>query len=342
MSRSRRTFLKAAGSALAATTLAGTASGLSPEDIPANYSDWDRISGATITRESFADGYEGWQGNVTRVEIVPRVPDQTATNPEYIGIKTYVTLRPQAIVSDQVDVGRNKSLKVVYDWNTLISSQIGNGPIERVVTSVPDTDPDTAFSGESTTVGLGASTAGSVSIAIGKSWSSGLYDSTLDVESESTGKKTKKIFDFKNNMRTSDLTVSVLAIAELDDRYQALVDESLFDVLANITVTPTYDINDPRNLFHNKPDDTQEITHQVRPSDIQNVPKIDGTIPKDLDGDGKYMDLSGNGEIDYADLSDFFQLIGNKGEDWEHTNLFDYSGNGELDYQDLITLFDNI
>jgi PKD repeat protein len=63
--------------------------------------------------------------------------------------------------------------------------------------------------------------------------------------------------------------------------------------------------------------------------------------PQDLNGDGLYTDINGNGRLDYNDLTIFFQNIA-----WAKTNqpteAFDFNGNGWLDYNDVITLFTTI
>lgn len=63
--------------------------------------------------------------------------------------------------------------------------------------------------------------------------------------------------------------------------------------------------------------------------------------PKDLNGDGVYDDINGNGRRDYADVSLYFQYL-----DWIKSNepvaAFDISGNGRIDYSDVVKLFQGI
>jgi hypothetical protein len=63
--------------------------------------------------------------------------------------------------------------------------------------------------------------------------------------------------------------------------------------------------------------------------------------PADLDGDGKYEDLNGNGGLDFSDLLQYFNNM-----DWIQNNqpegIFDYNGNGHIDFNDLMMLFDLI
>ncbi len=63
--------------------------------------------------------------------------------------------------------------------------------------------------------------------------------------------------------------------------------------------------------------------------------------PKDLNGDGVYEDLNGNGRLEFADVSLFFKYM-----DWIKPNepvaAFDVSGNAKIDYSDLVKLFQSI
>ncbi len=63
--------------------------------------------------------------------------------------------------------------------------------------------------------------------------------------------------------------------------------------------------------------------------------------PKDLNGDGKYEDVNGNGRADYSDVVLFFKQM-----EWisknEPVTAFDFSGNGRIDYTDVVKLFKSI
>ncbi|MBP1927589.1 PKD repeat protein [Methanolinea mesophila] len=66
-----------------------------------------------------------------------------------------------------------------------------------------------------------------------------------------------------------------------------------------------------------------------------------GRYPDDLDGDGKYEDLNGNGGLDFLDVILYFNNM-----DWiaqnEPEGIFDYNGNGNIDFNDLLILFDRV
>jgi PKD repeat protein len=60
--------------------------------------------------------------------------------------------------------------------------------------------------------------------------------------------------------------------------------------------------------------------------------------PMDLDGDGRYEDVNGNGRLDFADVTLYFNQM-----TWIAANEplapFDYNGNGRIDFADVTWLF---
>lgn len=63
--------------------------------------------------------------------------------------------------------------------------------------------------------------------------------------------------------------------------------------------------------------------------------------PRDLNGDGKYEDVNGNGRKDFADVTLYF-----KNMEWiaanEPVSAFDFSGNNRIDFTDVVKLFQAI
>ncbi len=79
------------------------------------------------------------------------------------------------------------------------------------------------------------------------------------------------------------------------------------------------------------------------PGPVSGVVAVPGGagIPRDLNGDGKYDDVSGNGRADFADVVlHFNQMI------WiaknEPVSLFDNNRNGKIDYADIVWLSNNL
>lgn len=63
--------------------------------------------------------------------------------------------------------------------------------------------------------------------------------------------------------------------------------------------------------------------------------------PRDLDRDGLYEDVNGNGRADFADVVLLFNQI-----DWVNQNgpiiAFDFNGNGRIDFADVVRLFERL
>jgi PKD repeat protein len=64
-------------------------------------------------------------------------------------------------------------------------------------------------------------------------------------------------------------------------------------------------------------------------------------VSRDLDGDGTYEDVNGNGRKDFADVTLYFTrmawIAGN-----EPLAPFDFNGNGRIDFADVVLLFDSL
>jgi PKD repeat protein len=60
--------------------------------------------------------------------------------------------------------------------------------------------------------------------------------------------------------------------------------------------------------------------------------------PRDLNGDGLYEDVNGNGRLDFADVTLLYSAIA-----WcaanEPVPAFDFNHNGRLDFADVVTLY---
>jgi endoglucanase len=64
---------------------------------------------------------------------------------------------------------------------------------------------------------------------------------------------------------------------------------------------------------------------------------IDGAQPTDPDGDGKYEDVNGNNQIDFDDVTTYFEHM-DESAITDHA-AYDYNANGQIDYNDLVSLF---
>ncbi|MEN6518234.1 MAG: PQQ-binding-like beta-propeller repeat protein [Methanospirillum sp.] len=82
------------------------------------------------------------------------------------------------------------------------------------------------------------------------------------------------------------------------------------------------------------------IGNQAEPAPVQPIPGGSGA-PQDLDHDGIYEDLNGNGRLDFADVVLFFNQM-----TWIAANepiaAFDINGNGRIDFADVVWLFNGL
>ena len=86
-------------------------------------------------------------------------------------------------------------------------------------------------------------------------------------------------------------------------------------------------------------------TATVTPTPTQNgsivaVPGGTG-LPIDLNGDGRYEDVNGNGRADFADVVLYFNQMTWIAEN-EPLAGFDYNANGRIDFADAVTLFNTL
>lgn len=80
------------------------------------------------------------------------------------------------------------------------------------------------------------------------------------------------------------------------------------------------------------------------PTNGSGPPQLDSSLagpPTDLDGDGTYEDLNGNGRGDFDDVVQFFKYIRNPAIT-DHVSAYDYNENGRIDFVDLVELFKEI
>jgi len=73
------------------------------------------------------------------------------------------------------------------------------------------------------------------------------------------------------------------------------------------------------------------------PSGVVTLPG-QSQLPRDLNGDGLYEDINGNGRLDYSDVVLYFKNMTWITED-EPVTAFDFSKNGRIDFTDVVRLF---
>ncbi|MEN6342628.1 MAG: dockerin type I domain-containing protein [Methanospirillum sp.] len=88
------------------------------------------------------------------------------------------------------------------------------------------------------------------------------------------------------------------------------------------------------------PAPTPPPTVTTTQSPFKIVPGASG-LPRDLNNDGKYEDINGNGRKDFADVVLYFNQMS-----WIPANepiaAFDFNGNGRIDFADVVWLFNHL
>ena len=67
------------------------------------------------------------------------------------------------------------------------------------------------------------------------------------------------------------------------------------------------------------------------------IAPVSALSPNDIDGDGLYEDLNGNGLLDFDDVVRLYD-----GLDYLNSDKFDFNGDGVLDIGDVIALYDEL
>lgn len=70
-------------------------------------------------------------------------------------------------------------------------------------------------------------------------------------------------------------------------------------------------------------------------------PNVVGQPANDMDGDGKFEDVNGNGGFDFVDV---VTLLDNFNADpvQENTDAFDFNDSGQVDFVDVVALLDEL
>jgi 5-hydroxyisourate hydrolase-like protein (transthyretin family) len=80
-----------------------------------------------------------------------------------------------------------------------------------------------------------------------------------------------------------------------------------------------------------------EVVRVLGPPPVEeNLP-----TPRDLDGDGLYEDVNGNGRLDYDDVVKFFRHFDDP-VITQYSRYYDFNRNGRLDYDDIVELFKRV
>lgn len=106
------------------------------------------------------------------------------------------------------------------------------------------------------------------------------------------------------------------------------------------TVDYTLDDDAPHNVsltVTNSEGHSDTVEQTVEPGGAP--PRLpDGSQPQDVDGDGLYQDLNGNGRKDFNDIVVYFQNM-DEPAIRDYPNAYSYNDNDRIDFDDVVTLF---
>ncbi|NUB90754.1 DUF839 domain-containing protein [Haloterrigena sp. SYSU A121-1] len=130
--------------------------------------------------------------------------------------------------------------------------------------------------------------------------------------------------------------------ADLEDAIGATLDDVTLATLELEGVgTGTTDITIEVHSLDD--DDGMAIDTQPRPGVVVVGPSPvgEGRAPTDLNGDGRFEDVNGNGRLDYQDVTLLFENLEGDAVQLNEA-AFDFNDNGRIDYDDVVALYDEL
>lgn len=117
---------------------------------------------------------------------------------------------------------------------------------------------------------------------------------------------------------------------------ETVLDEGVSYIYGGTSLDPESDL-EPGTTYQV----TFEAEDETRTRYVASLPPVDGSVPKDVNGDGLYRDITGDGSVTNSDVNAFF---GN-----QHTSViddypeaYDYTGDGDVSQADVNALFDYV
>ncbi|WP_226023142.1 BGTF surface domain-containing protein [Halomicrobium salinisoli] len=146
--------------------------------------------------------------------------------------------------------------------------------------------------------------------------------------------------------------------AELEVELRSTSDREIFLYSPTATVGPQgravatvdlteIDVGSPFEVFIFRSDrDSHPQIGELAHAEVVDEPPgepaaIDGTAPRDPDGDGLYEDLNGNGETDYADVVQFYEHRDDPAVA-RRVDAYDFDLDGDVDVDDVARVFESV
>jgi PKD repeat protein len=171
------------------------------------------------------------------------------------------------------------------------------------------------------------------------------YNLTVDIDDPAVAEIVGIEYSWANLTENSSLPGTSVYLKALDGNRQ--IEAGATDVvLATLTVKGKQTGNTSFTLGIDRLDDDNgeaiNATLDIGTLEVgmTSVPGQENS-PQDLDGDGLYEDLSGDGSLSFVDVELYFHHM-----DWIEDNLpvanFDFNGNGRIDFDDIVDLFEMV
>ena len=112
---------------------------------------------------------------------------------------------------------------------------------------------------------------------------------------------------------------------------------TLVTILSEVTSSITITVNSFQD------DSYQEIKDQIATVSgtikiVTGPPPINGVQPNDLDQDGLFEDVNGDGQFNFGDIIFFFMNF-DKDEIKNYPEYYDFNGDGQVNFGDVVGLF---
>ncbi|WP_245575963.1 5'-nucleotidase C-terminal domain-containing protein [Haloplanus natans] len=132
-----------------------------------------------------------------------------------------------------------------------------------------------------------------------------------------------------------------LAVADVEKEIQSGATDS---ALAELTLAANGTGTTTLTVVIDRFDDDNGTSMSVaagRATVTAGPPMVDGVPPTDIDSDGAYEDLNGNGRLDYDDVTILFDNFEDAAIN-QNAVAYDFNGNGRVDYDDIVTLYHTV
>ncbi|MFB6168150.1 MAG: alkaline phosphatase D family protein [Haloferacaceae archaeon] len=159
-----------------------------------------------------------------------------------------------------------------------------------------------------------------------------------------TGATVDDAFGISETSVADDGSAVTIRLADLKSNAQAVaggVDTRLAAVDVRGDATGTSDVEFSVERLNDDAGDAPEAETRRGVLVVGPPTVTGGESPTDVDGDGLYEDLNGNGRLDYDDVRTLFDNFDSDSVTMNRS-AYDFNGNGRLDFNDVVDLFGEV